>query len=236
MKGITLVVVVEMCRFETVPPWIIILAISSICISLALNAIVTGLLVLRIILIHRQCRHAMTQADRRLYDIQVSPVILILIETGMMTFVSQLVFVIVFGLQNASAIVVGSPMVMVYVRSSWFELPLCTILWLIQFICREWCRPSSLCELQWNPRITAKIGLRGYKLPWPLRQVETLRLNRKLYGQKCESDTTFKLRVLLFCIFSPLHGVVSAGDECTSCRLFKVRTHHFLLTLDLDLS
>ena len=118
MKGITLVVVVGMCRSETLPPLTISLAISSICISLALNSIVTGLLVLRITLVHRQCRRAMAQASRRPYDLQVSPVISILIETGMMTFVSQLVLVIVFGLQSASAIVVGSPMVMVYVGSS----------------------------------------------------------------------------------------------------------------------
>ena len=124
MKGIILVIVVEMCRFETVlgvPPWTISLAISSICISLALNALVTGLLVLRITLVHRQTRRAMAQADQRLYDLQVSPVISILIETGMITFVSQLIFVIVFGLQNACAIAVGSPMVMVYVGSSRFE-------------------------------------------------------------------------------------------------------------------
>ena len=107
-----------MCRFGTAPSWIIALAISSICISLALNALVTGLLVLRITLVHRQCRRAMAQTGRDLYDIQVSPVMMILIESGMMTFVSQLALVIVFGLQNASAIVVGSPMVMVYVGSS----------------------------------------------------------------------------------------------------------------------
>ena len=70
-------------------------------------------------LVHRQCRCAMAQAGRRLYEFQFSPLILILIETGMMTFVSQLAFkfVIVFGLQNVSAIVVGSPIVMVYVGS-----------------------------------------------------------------------------------------------------------------------
>lgn len=113
MKGIILVIVVEMCRFETVPPGTISLGTSSICISLALNALVTGLLVLKNPLVHRQCRRAMAQDGRRLYDLQVSPVISILIETGMMTFVSQLIFIIVFGLQNGSAIVVGSPMVMV---------------------------------------------------------------------------------------------------------------------------
>lgn len=122
MKGITLVVVIEMCRFEIVPRWTIILAISSICISLASNALVTGLLVLRLTLVHRQCRRAMAQAGRRPHDIQVSPVIMILIETGMMTFVSQLAFVIVLGFRNASAVVFGSPMVMVYVGSSRFEL------------------------------------------------------------------------------------------------------------------
>jgi hypothetical protein len=118
MKGIILVIVVELCRFKTVPPWIISLGISSICISLALNALVTGLLVLRITLVHRQSCRAMAQDGRRLFDLQVSPVVSILIETGMMTIVSQLIFVIVFGLQNACAIVVGSPMVMVYVGSS----------------------------------------------------------------------------------------------------------------------
>jgi hypothetical protein len=91
------------------------LAISTICISLASNAIVTGLLVLRIAIVHRRYRRAMTQDSQRLYDVQFSPIISILIETGMMTFVSQLVLVIVLSLRNASALVVGSPMIMIYV-------------------------------------------------------------------------------------------------------------------------
>ena len=118
MKGITLIIIVEMCRFKAVPRWGISLAISSICISLAINTLVTGLLVLRITLVHRQCRRAMAQASRRQYDLRVSPVISILIETGMATFVSQLVFAIVFGLQQPCAIVFGSPMVELYVGSS----------------------------------------------------------------------------------------------------------------------
>jgi len=118
--GITLVLVVELCRqnlstsLAPFPPWAIPLAISAICISLASNTIVTGLLVLRITMIYRQCRRNMTHAARSLFNPQVSPIISILIETGMMTFVSQLILVIAFGLQDAYALVVGSPMIMIY--------------------------------------------------------------------------------------------------------------------------
>ncbi len=70
---------------------------------------------LRIAIVHRRCRRAMTQDSRRVYDVQVSPIISILIETGMMTFVSQLVLVIALGLRNSYALVVGSPMIMIYV-------------------------------------------------------------------------------------------------------------------------
>jgi len=113
-----LVMLPEMCRqskFEDLShlaSWVIPLAISSICISLALNAIVTGLLVLRIVLVHMESRRSMSDAERRLHDL--SPVISILVETGMVTFVCQLLFVIIFALQETSAIIIGSPMIMLY--------------------------------------------------------------------------------------------------------------------------
>jgi hypothetical protein len=119
-----MILVVELCHLDTatglsnLSSWAIPLAISTICISLASNAIVTGLLVLRIAIVHRRYRcaiAAMTQDSPRVYDVQVSPIISILIETGMMTFVSQLVLVIALGLRNASALVVGSPIIMIYV-------------------------------------------------------------------------------------------------------------------------
>lgn len=124
LLGITLVLIVELCRqnpstsFAHVAPWAIPLAISAICISLASNAISTGLLVLRIALLHRQHRRYVIQAGRSLVDPQVSPIISILIETGMMTFVSQLILVIAFGLRDAYALVVASPMIIIYVGSS----------------------------------------------------------------------------------------------------------------------
>ncbi|KAF8803464.1 hypothetical protein BYT27DRAFT_7304753 [Phlegmacium glaucopus] len=109
----------ELCRqsqLETlanIPPWAIPLAISSLCISLALNAIVTGLLVLKIAIVLTRSRRSRGHADPRLYDL--SPVISILIETGMATFVSQLLLVIVFGLESISAtVIVGTPIVMIY--------------------------------------------------------------------------------------------------------------------------
>ena len=130
IKGIILVLVVELCRqsqsksLSRLPHWTFPLAISSFCISLALNTIVTGLLVLRIAMVHTRFRRAMANAERRPYDLQVSPIISILIETGMMTFVSQLLLVIVFGLQSVTAIIIGSPMIMIYVGSNQLGEPL----------------------------------------------------------------------------------------------------------------
>lgn len=124
MKGITLTLIIELCRqnwvtiLSNLPPWTIPLAVSAICISLVSNAIVTGLLVLRIALVHRRYRQDIAHAGRRLHAFQASPIISILIETGMMTFVSQLIVIIAFGLQNAYALVVASPMIMIYVGSS----------------------------------------------------------------------------------------------------------------------
>lgn len=117
--GMILAMLPEMCRqskFEDLshlPSWVIPLAVSSICISLALNAIVTGLLVLRIVLVHMESRRSMSDAERRAHDL--SPAISILVETGMVTFVCQLLFVIIFALQETSAIIIGSPMIMLYV-------------------------------------------------------------------------------------------------------------------------
>lgn len=124
IKGIVLVIVIELCQqsqykdLSHLPAWAFPLAICSFCLSLVLNAIVTGLIVFRINMIHIQSRRSMIDGDQRLYNVQVYPIISVLAETGMMTFVSQLLFVIVFGLQSTSTIVIGSPMVMLYVSSS----------------------------------------------------------------------------------------------------------------------
>lgn len=96
------------------PAWWFKMALGSFSISLCVNAAVTGLLVLKIVLLHRAFVKSGTRT-RRLYDLR--PLISILIESGMFTFVAQTIWVIFVRLQsdgNPGFSAVVTPTTMIY--------------------------------------------------------------------------------------------------------------------------
>ncbi|KAF8868255.1 hypothetical protein CPB84DRAFT_1809153 [Gymnopilus junonius] len=76
------------------PDWFTKLGTSSFSISLATNTIVTAILVLKLLIVHRELEGSGVKGD------YLSTVVSILIESGALTFISQLIWVVLFSLQN----------------------------------------------------------------------------------------------------------------------------------------
>ena len=89
-------------------------------LSLGVNTLVTALIVYRIIIVTNGVRgfstgkvQATAHGQRDLY-----PLISILIESGLMTFVGQLAQLIIFKFADAAFPLIRDPVVMLYVRAS----------------------------------------------------------------------------------------------------------------------
>ena len=96
------------------PAWWVPMGVTAFSLSLGVNAIVTGLLVLKIILECRQTKSANHLNWRK----NIVPIIAILIETGLMTFVGQLAWTISYGLGSNVFGLVAGIVVMLYVGVS----------------------------------------------------------------------------------------------------------------------
>jgi hypothetical protein len=88
--------------------------LSFFSLSLVENALATGLIVSKIVIVHRSIR-AMENTAKGLGRDMV-PIISILIESGMLTFVAQLVQIFMFKFANDAYPIIGGPVVMLYVR------------------------------------------------------------------------------------------------------------------------
>ena len=116
--SLTLVVQLSLFRNDlqnvNPPTWFFPMGVASFSLSLTVNTIVTGLLVLKLVLLHREIRRSLPDSStHKGYDLL--PVISVLIESGMFTFIGQLVWVVLFRLQSPGFNAVGSPITMIYV-------------------------------------------------------------------------------------------------------------------------
>lgn len=93
------------------PDWFDSVGILSFSVSLAVNAILTGLLVFKIAKASLALRH--THA-RGIQDF--TPLISMLIESGIVFFLVQLIYVICFSLESSAFNLISGPIIMVYVR------------------------------------------------------------------------------------------------------------------------
>ena len=93
------------------PAWWVPMGVTAFSLSLGVNAIVTGLLVLKITLEYRQTKCSNHLDWRR----NIVPIIAILIETGLMTFVGQLAWTISYGLESNVFSLVAGVVIMLYV-------------------------------------------------------------------------------------------------------------------------
>lgn len=96
-----------------IPTWFFPMGVASFSLSLTVNTIVTGLLVLKLILLHREVTNALPTSSIRRGN-ELLPIISLLVESGMFTFMGQLVWVVLFRLQNTGLNSVGSPITMIY--------------------------------------------------------------------------------------------------------------------------
>ena len=117
------------------PDWYFSAVTAFFFLSLAVNALVTGLIVYRIINVYNDIRgfnnvhsnpnsHGSSSGQRDLY-----PLISILIESGLITFVAQLAQTVMYKSATAAFPLVGGCVVMLYVRELLFFFPLSTILY-----------------------------------------------------------------------------------------------------------
>lgn len=98
-------------NFSDVPAWWIPMGVTAFSLSLVVNAIVTFLLVLKIILEYKQTKSSNHVNWRR----NIMPIIAILIETGLMTFVGQLAWTVSYSLQSNVFSLVAGIVIMLYV-------------------------------------------------------------------------------------------------------------------------
>ncbi|KDR84558.1 hypothetical protein GALMADRAFT_206124 [Galerina marginata CBS 339.88] len=97
----------------SVPKWFTPLGIASFSISLGVNAVVTGLLTLKLYLLHRDMTKTWMAAASR-GKVNLLPVISMLIESGMFTFIAQMIYVIFFSLGSNIFLCIHTPMTIVY--------------------------------------------------------------------------------------------------------------------------
>ncbi|KDR68070.1 hypothetical protein GALMADRAFT_146563 [Galerina marginata CBS 339.88] len=85
---------------RTAPQWFIKLGSASIILSLTVNILITGILVLKLV-IHRR-EHEKGLNGRHGGGLNLSSLISFLIESAMLTFASQLIWVVLFNLQDTN--------------------------------------------------------------------------------------------------------------------------------------
>jgi hypothetical protein len=104
-------------NFDNVPVWWVPMGVTAFSLSLAVNTIVTGLLVFKIVLEYRKIKHSSynPNGDHLTWRRNILPIIAILIETGLMTFVGQMAWTISYGLQSNVFGLVAGVVIVLYV-------------------------------------------------------------------------------------------------------------------------
>ena len=132
------------------PSWYLSAVTGFFFISLGVNALVTGLIVYRIMTVYTDLRgfDIKTNVNANAYGKNLNPIVSILIESGLITFVGQLTQSIMYKSATAAFPLVGGCVVMLYVRNFICEL----LIWSFNFIYllpREFRRLLSLCVSRW---------------------------------------------------------------------------------------
>lgn len=92
--------------------WSLPLGTASFALSLVTNTLVTATLVLRLWGIYREIKAVMPSLSSQTHDLR--PTISMLVESGALTFIGQLIWVVLFGLQNPGLNTVGGPITQFY--------------------------------------------------------------------------------------------------------------------------
>ena len=87
------------------------MGVTAFSLSLLVNAIVTSLLVIKITL---ECRQTIS-SEHISWRRNIKPIIALLIETGLMTFIGQLAWTVSYSLQSTVFSLVAGVVIMLYV-------------------------------------------------------------------------------------------------------------------------
>ncbi|KDR68914.1 hypothetical protein GALMADRAFT_145933 [Galerina marginata CBS 339.88] len=104
---VTSIILVGTEQIVDTPVWFFPMGTASFSISLSVNTIVTALLIWKLVQAHGEVPAGKGKHNLRL-------LISMLIESGMLTFVSQLTWVVLFQIQNNGLSAWGSPLTMIY--------------------------------------------------------------------------------------------------------------------------
>jgi hypothetical protein len=95
------------------PAWFTPVGDLSFSLSLAVNAIITGLLVFKIAKASRALRNSLARAPRRALN-DFRPLVSMLVESGIALFAIQMVWVVCFSTESSGFYLVGGPIAMIY--------------------------------------------------------------------------------------------------------------------------
>jgi hypothetical protein len=95
------------------------LVISFFSLSLVENALTTGLIVYKILAVYHVGREGgVGYADAYVLDREIAPILSIMIESGVITFLAQLVQTVLYKFDITAYPIIGGLVVQLYVRSS----------------------------------------------------------------------------------------------------------------------
>ena len=94
------------------------LVTSFFSLSLAQNALVTALLIYKILIVYRDIQGSENRVGyaNGLGPHNIVPIIFVLIESGVITFMAQLVQTLMYRFDNPAYRIIGGPVVQLYVR------------------------------------------------------------------------------------------------------------------------
>lgn len=96
--------VYNIAQFDiTVPEWANLLALTSIAMSLVVNALMTGLIVFKIFKVYREVKPLYTQNFSTMGRSKLQPIIFAIIESGMALFAIQLAYLVVYDINTQAA-------------------------------------------------------------------------------------------------------------------------------------
>jgi hypothetical protein len=103
-----------------IPDWYRPTVLSFFSISLAVNALVTGLIISKILTVYRDIRRSESHVNE--LGREIVPIISILMESGAITFVAQLVQTLIFRFAKVADPMIVGLVVMLFVRGLNYQL------------------------------------------------------------------------------------------------------------------
>jgi hypothetical protein len=119
------------------------MVLSFFSLSLFENALVSGLIIYKILAVYRDIQGSECRIG---YANRLIPIISILIESGMITFIAQFVQIFMFKFTGEAYPIIGGPVIMIYVRNLLLSIVDLMVIDSINGLCREFQQQSSLCE------------------------------------------------------------------------------------------